>query len=152
MLVLYMSNIRISYISQKSMLVFYMSTTYRSLSIKIPRSRGHILGNVRIDFLSIFIEFSWRKPRFTCLLQLNLLAVVLPGLKCHCNPRHTSLKNTHNGQLRYKVNWDKHVHVKISIKRNTIEISLNPIREKTSCYADSACQDSYTHDEYPLTE
>jgi len=99
MLVLYMSNIRISYISQKSMLVFYMSTTYRSLSIKIPRSRGHILGNVRIDFLSIFIEFSWRKPRFTRLLQLNLLAVVLPGLKCHCNPRHTSLKNTHNGPI-----------------------------------------------------
>jgi len=134
--------------------------TYRSLSIKIPRCRRHILGNVRIDFLSIFIEFSRRKPCFTRLLQLNLLAVVLPGLKCHCNPHHTSLKNTQNSQLRYKANWHKHSHVNLQLKRKNWKImqnifkriSLNPIRKKKSCYADPACQDSYTRDEYPLTE
>lgn len=49
---------------------------YRSLCIKIPRGRRHILRNVRVNFLPILVNLSWSKPGLSCFLQFQLLPVI----------------------------------------------------------------------------
>ena len=58
--------------------------TYRLLWIKIPWGRGHILWDVRINLLAIFIHLSRSKTGFPCFLQFKLLPVILSRLERDC--------------------------------------------------------------------
>lgn len=77
----------------KTRIVIEQATTYRLLSVEIPWGRGHILRDVRVNLVSILVDFGRGQPRLTRLLKLELLPVVLTRLERYChNAKITTIR------------------------------------------------------------